>query len=87
MRIQKGIASASLLAGKQSLFRIHSATARHEQDTKCLRMASRRLKAKGMKEDIESTVNQYVDSVVNSEMKKEFMRYVTLENSKTTLGK
>ncbi len=40
-----------------------------------------------MKEDIESTVNQYVDSVVNSEMKKEFMRYVTLENPKTTLGK
>ena len=45
------------------------------------------LKAKGMKEDIESTVNQYVDSVVNSEMKKEFMRYATLENPKTTLGK
>jgi hypothetical protein len=32
MRIQKGIASASLLAGEQSLFRIYSATARHEQD-------------------------------------------------------
>ena len=30
MRIQKGIAPASLLAGEQSLFRIHSATARHE---------------------------------------------------------
>ena len=41
MRIQKGIASASLLAGEQSLFRIHSATARHEQDAKRLRMASR----------------------------------------------
>ena len=40
-----------------------------------------------MKEDIESTVNQYVDSLVNSEMKKEFMRYATLENPKTTLGK
>ena len=43
--------------------------------------------AKEMKEDIESTVNQYVDSVVNTEMKKEFMRYATLENPKTTLGK
>ena len=43
MRIQKGIASASLLAGEQSLFRIHSAKARHEQDTKCLRMASRNM--------------------------------------------
>ncbi|WP_242846640.1 hypothetical protein [Butyrivibrio sp. LB2008] len=42
---------------------------------------------KEMKQDIESKVNQYVDSVVNSEMKKEFMRYATLENPKTTLGK
>ena len=43
--------------------------------------------AKEMKQDIESKVDQYVDSVVNSEMKKEFMRYATLENPKTTLGK
>ena len=28
-----------------------------------------------------------MDSVVNTEMKKEFMRYATLENPKTTLGK
>ncbi|MDC7279446.1 plasmid recombination protein [Butyrivibrio fibrisolvens] len=43
--------------------------------------------AEVIKQDIKATEQQYVDAVVNSEMKKEFMRYASLENPKTTLGK
>ena len=43
--------------------------------------------AKVIKQDIKATEQQYVDEVVDSEMKKDFMRYAALDNPKTTLGK
>ena len=43
--------------------------------------------AEVIKQDIKATEKKYIDTVVNSEMNKEFMRYASLENPKTTLGK
>lgn len=43
--------------------------------------------AEVIKQDIKATEKQYIDAVVKSEMNKEFMRYASLENPKTTLGK